>query len=457
MYSSYKTAYSVQQKILLLIICTSPALIALAFIVKYGCNVPCWDQWAFIGLLEKMYNHQSITLSDLMAQHNEHRILFPRLIMLGLAQLSHWNIKYEMYVGFLLLAAFAYVIFIQLTKLYAASEATPKNFSILVASCLVAMPIIFSLAQQENLLWGWQIQIFLNVLAIALGAHFLTNSAVVDYKHLGMAAICGIVATYSFANGLFYWPIGVLVLVARRRYTVAFPYLLAGWLAVSGLIIYSYLHGYEKPQNHPSIMAALRQPSQCIAYILTYLGTPMVHAKALLYVSRASAGLVASILILVIGYFLLKTNDFWRSNIIFWHVLLLYAIISAIVTAFGRSGFGIIQATSSRYVTISSLFWLWIFLLGIYVAIKNRILTVRILTILACLFFAVMVYYDKVFFVESRDDYFHKMLAEKALYNNDNSSIEVQAVMPKLYKSKALTDFLRKEKLTLYHNKELVF
>src|SRR5208282_4675420 len=75
------------------------ALLPLAFLIwmvsRYAVSVPFGDQWELVPLLEKTY-HETLTFHDLWAQHNEHRILFPKIIMLGLAHLTGWNIYYEL-------------------------------------------------------------------------------------------------------------------------------------------------------------------------------------------------------------------------------------------------------------------------------------------------------------------------------------------------------------------------
>src|SRR5436190_1531208 len=68
--------------LVLLLLC--PVISTLVYIARYGVNVPFLDDWLFIEFMQK-YMTQGITLHDLFAQHNEARILFPRLVMLGLA------------------------------------------------------------------------------------------------------------------------------------------------------------------------------------------------------------------------------------------------------------------------------------------------------------------------------------------------------------------------------------
>ena len=44
----------------------------------------------------------TLCFADFFAQHNEHRILFPRLIFFGLGRLTHWNIRAELFVSWFL-------------------------------------------------------------------------------------------------------------------------------------------------------------------------------------------------------------------------------------------------------------------------------------------------------------------------------------------------------------------
>src|SRR5215208_7141850 len=72
-----------------------PPLYLIIIILTNTVDVPFADQWALVPLLERSYRG-TLSLHDLWAQHNEHRLLFPRLIMLALARLSAWNTHIEM-------------------------------------------------------------------------------------------------------------------------------------------------------------------------------------------------------------------------------------------------------------------------------------------------------------------------------------------------------------------------
>ena len=72
-----------------------PIVVLIYFVVEYTVNVPHWDQWGLVPLLEKSYSG-TLSFGDLWAQHNEHRAFFPKIVMLTLARFSGWNIAYEL-------------------------------------------------------------------------------------------------------------------------------------------------------------------------------------------------------------------------------------------------------------------------------------------------------------------------------------------------------------------------
>lgn len=118
-----------------------PPLYILYLITRYGIDVPFWDEWEFVPLLMK-FKSGALTFHDLLAQHNEHRILFPRLIMLVLAAVTGWDIRYELYANFAV-AAFTFV-FLNLLYRRAAGKGRAPWFPALSAF------LVFSPVQAEN-------------------------------------------------------------------------------------------------------------------------------------------------------------------------------------------------------------------------------------------------------------------------------------------------------------------
>src|SRR6266403_432477 len=74
-----------------------PALI-IASVVHYAVNVPYCDQWMVVSRVADFVEGRA-SLATLWAPHNEHRFPIPFLLMLGLARLSHWDVRWEMAAG----------------------------------------------------------------------------------------------------------------------------------------------------------------------------------------------------------------------------------------------------------------------------------------------------------------------------------------------------------------------
>lgn len=324
---------------------------------RCGILVPFWDQWDLIPFLEKLHQGH-LTLSDLWSQHNEHRIFFPRLCMLFLAYVTNWNIMYELYANLILgglILLFLYLLLRQTSGKYT------SLWLIIVLSFLVFSPV-----QWQNWTWGWQIQIFMNVLATVVAAWSVSQWQA-QWKGILVALVAAIVASYSFSNGLVAWiAIGIfLVLHKNRRWRHV-----AIWVAVSILIVLLYFYKYEKPPYHPSLWAFMKHPYDFFRYVFAYLGSPLGFG-------RENASIITGVLlflILIIGTIYARRHSNEGFNkLLPWICLALYAVLSAAVTGIGRVGFGVGQALCSRYTTISTLFVISVLVVG-HIWIKNYLM-----------------------------------------------------------------------------------
>ena len=334
------------------------ALVPLAFliwvVVQYAVAVPYWDQWELVPLLEKTY-HGELTFHDLWAQHNEHRIIFPQLIMLLLARLTRWNIHYELAVN-IILALGIFAVFIHQVKI----TGRKLGFAGLPWAIPAISLIVFSVSQYQNWLWGWQIQMFLNLLAVAGGIVLLANDTFRWWK-FAAAALLGIVATYSFANGILLWPIGLLLLLlvptgAGKRKAAT-----AGWILIGTLTLGAYFYHYQKPENHPPLSLIFKIPAEYAVYVFKYLGT--ICAQGLgVDISAEGAfafifGLAGTIATGWAGGTLLRKKIADPGTLLPYFGLVLYSVGSALVTGVGRLGFGTNQALASRYCTMVVPLW----------------------------------------------------------------------------------------------------
>ncbi len=245
------------------------ALVPFGFLIyvvaRYGVPVPFQDEWDLVPLLEKMWGG-SLTLSDMWALHNEHRILFPQMIMLGLAWLTNWDLRYEMATSVLLAGGIFLFLAWQIT-ITARKLARPELYWAIPLFSV----IIFSIAQYQNWLWGWQLPIFLSVLGVIGGIVLLANPPFTWVRFFG-AAILGVIASYSFGNGGVFWLIGLLILFVvtepgRERWIR-----LGVWLVLSSLTMGLYFYQYERLEEHPPLILLFSEPIQYLVYIFKYLG-----------------------------------------------------------------------------------------------------------------------------------------------------------------------------------------
>ncbi len=331
-----------------------PLIFLLGVVRHYAVAVPFLDQWELVPLLEKTY-HGNLTLQDLWAQHNEHRLIFPLVIMLGLARLTHWNTHVELAVN-LLLALGIFAGFARQVK----RTARRVGWNGLSWAMPAISLIVFSISQYQNWLWGWQLQMFLNLLCAVAGIGLLAGDTF-RWRRFAAAAALGIVATYSFANGILFWPIGLAVLLVVTTGVKERKSAILGWLLIAALTLGTYFYHYHKPEEHPPLSLIFKMPLQYAAYVFKYLGgigeqglcgDPAVDgALACLF------GLAGTVALGWAAWTLVRKSIVNFRTLVPYLALSLYSVGSALITGVGRLGFGSDQALASRYCTMVTPFW----------------------------------------------------------------------------------------------------
>ncbi|MGA2241811.1 MAG: hypothetical protein ABSH11_07205 [Verrucomicrobiota bacterium] len=334
------------------------ALVPLAFLIwvvtQYAVAVPFLDQWELVPLLEKTY-HGDLTLHDLWAQNNEHRLVFPKIIMLLLARLTHWNIHYELAVN-LILALGIFTVLIYQVKI------TGRKLG--MAGLHWAIPaislIVFSISQYQNWLWGWQLQMLLNMLT-AVGGILLLADETFSWRRFAAAALLGMVATYSFANGTLFWPIGLVILFVATAGKRQRPPAMITWLAVSVLILWSYLYHYQKPEEHPPLNLIFKMPFEYASFVLKYIGGICAQCVGGSTSTDCNFALVFGLAAILAmgwaGWMLVRKKVADFKTLLPYFGISLYSIGSALMTGVGRVGFGSNQAMYSRYCTTVVPLW----------------------------------------------------------------------------------------------------
>ncbi|MDP3175461.1 MAG: hypothetical protein Q8M88_13590 [Phenylobacterium sp.] len=307
-------------------------------------SVPYMDQWATVNEYRALLDH-GLRFEDLWRQHNEHRILFPRIILLGDYVLTGGS-NYLNTAAIFAIQAMGALLFLVMAR---EGGGTPLK----ACAAAVAAAGLFSLLQWENLVWGFQVQ-FVGVYCCAAWAIYVfclgaRDAPVLNWPRLGLAFALLAVASFSMANGVLAGAAMAAVAVIARLPLRAAAVALAAAFVLTGL----YLHGFHLVAGHSPPSLALADPLAFASYVAVYLGDwrglwGVQQAMILGFAGMAGVAIMAA------------TVCTQRSRSPAQLALLgvaLFVMASAGVTALGRLSFGLEQALSSRYVTPSAWFW----------------------------------------------------------------------------------------------------
>lgn len=333
-----------------------PVLLCLC-VQLWAVDVLNWDEWViWTGVLERLQSG-ALSLADLAAQQNEQRNLAARLFGVALMPVFALNRLPECALNILLAGG----IFLLARRLFIRTGGSPGEHAL--ASPLLPFSLLaFSLLQWESFSVGINSSVLLPPLAMWAGAVLATGGAL-TWTRLGLMVLVGLVPSFSFVNGLFYW-LCLAPLVALRAERQAAAKTLA-FLAAGALVWAAYFHGYTSPPHHPSPLASLARPHLLLGYFLAYLGGGVVSDRNLLPLALAAGALALCMLVLFLRPALagLARRD-WRqagrelAPLAPWLCVAAFTLLSALATAAGRSGFGLGQAQESRYATFSTPLWM---------------------------------------------------------------------------------------------------
>ncbi|NHC34288.1 hypothetical protein [Scytonema millei] len=342
----YKTTIS-KFNIALLFAYLIPPAVTLCFIAIFSVNAPFWDQWSLVNLFEKIIKGK-VSFVDFFAQHNEHRILFPKIIYTILAFVSNWDIRYESYFS-VFLVVITFLIFYKISTLNAKNNLNVSKHLTNILTCV----LLFSIVQYENWLWGFQLAWFLvnTCLATAVLIISLSNNYP---KRLYLAAIPCFIASFSLAHGLLTWLAVIPSIVSIKGNARQKKIRITIWLLLFLLNLVAYFINYHKPNHHPTTLFFVKNPLATLHYFFTLLGTPLIY-KAIL---PTLVGIIFfGVFLLLTFHFVKKTNFMLNIDleVASWISIGLFAILFALVTTLGRAGYGVGHAMSVKYITSSIL------------------------------------------------------------------------------------------------------
>jgi len=403
------------QRGLLLIAALLPALLPLYIILKYGVNFPYWDQLDpdIAGVYIKLHQHQ-LGLADLAAQHNEHRMLVPRLVYLLLNPITHWNTVVEMVAQWVVMVLTS-VGLLCLARQTAGEPAEMGESRSYLFLWFLGNLLLFTPTQQENLMLGIGLA---NVMPFAWIVAALVVAGIDALRpgvRLGIAiALCAL-ATYSSGNGMLAWPLVGLRVAwwSDPKELKAKRWMLLTWVLSAIAISMPYFVGYTQP-GHLGKHPQTGNPDLILKYIPSFLGNVFYWATSFVDPQAAAMGFGITMLMLLAGvveYFVVlvgrtflsvggvtdkndPVREFGESSsrdagvspvlasfararrpchdcnlsdkddrltidermcrrMVPWLAIAGFAVCNSVLAAISRAGLGIDQALSSRYVVFS--------------------------------------------------------------------------------------------------------
>ncbi len=297
---------------------------------KYGNATPFWDQWdAEAASLYVPFHNGTLSLGDLLAPHNEHRILSTRLLALAELVLNGiWNPLLQMVVN-----AVLHVITLVLAILLMTQVIGRKYLpALLVFSALLfALPFGW-----ENTLAGFQAQFYFVLLFSILSLWFTTTHEPFSAKWFIGLLFSGL-AFFSLASGVF---------------------CIAASAAVSFIF---YIFGYRRTLGQLLASALLT-----VFFVIGVHFTPVIPAHQVLKAGSAGQflkaffhilwwpcpnkflGLLQNAPVILFGLWMVKKKPAAKDNQWFLVAILIWMIGTVASVAYGRA----VAPLSPRYLDL---------------------------------------------------------------------------------------------------------
>jgi hypothetical protein len=305
-------------------------------VYKYSINIPFWDDYTHLKVITELTSSDSLPkkIQLLFSLHNEHRIVFARLVTLATLMLSgKLNFIVLILLGNLSLLGIGVLLFLVFNG---NKKEAPREK---VIYFLPVVLLLFNLSYHEASVWAVAALSSLMVVFLSFSCLFiLLRFEAKTFVGMGGAFVLGMLAAYTQGNGLFILYVGLFLLILKKR--------LAGalfWGLGAGIISGLYFYDYVSPGFHTAPSAVFSELGLALRYLLTFLGA---WANLPTFGGACAVGL----------FIWLTCQGLYRRNAILFGFLSFICVSALAVTA-SRYGMGIEQALSSRYKVYSLLFF----------------------------------------------------------------------------------------------------
>ena len=325
-------------------VCIGLYLYHLYFIWTYSVDVPYLDEWASF---EANQLPSGLSLKNLFAQHNEHRIMTTRLFVSLQFHLNGWNLATHQILNFAIYGLILIAIG------WFAKGAAPQIPGWLIVSFIV---FLLSPINWFNHFMGYQSHIHFWLFFCLLSVVFLFSETQ-RWLDVVAGSAFAVLSTYSDAAGFVSSFVLVVVFAlfkiirirsAAESRGAAQGYfqliLVVGFLGTALLL---WLLDYRKPPYHPALVLPYKWKFWSHFLNLVALGFGVDGVS-----NTLGAFCILIVLVPVVGVIIINKHNLrvgqWRTLALMLGLLGVLASMAA-----GRAGFGVEQAKDSRYFEVA--------------------------------------------------------------------------------------------------------
>jgi hypothetical protein len=306
-----------------------------AVIMSQAVNIPHWDEYIItLDFLDRFDRSGSTwdVVQLLFSQANEHRIALYRIAILGeRALFGDVDFTRMIALGNIGVLVFWAILWTSFPR------TTDRVYYFLPVTLLLFAPV-WERSQ-------WAASSFFNTYANVFAFATLYCLSKEPRRYLVAAAICSVLAIFSFGNGIVVYPAGLgLLWVARADRTRLWT-----WAGVSLVVMVVYFWGYRFTRASIPTSSLFTNPVLFVAFVFSFFGAPLKYFSRYL-APFAGVSVLAWLLVLVLHGRRCRKPYALASSFV------LFLLLSAGAVAVTRSGFGLAQALSPRYELIPAVF-----------------------------------------------------------------------------------------------------
>lgn len=354
------------------------ALATSLYVVLFHFPAPYFDEWDLAPMLEAA-DAGTLNLGDLFAIHGGHWHASAYAIFLPLARLTHWSQTAEAIASLLFLSG-ACALLLRMGASFALHSPGARFGAIGIASVFFC----FSPDQSSNLLWTFQLSVFVSLFGAALCLAALAQERFTA-MHFAVALTGMAIGITSYATSFALFPAGLLLIAARTEASWLHRALYALiWVTIGSVAMAAFLEAQRhSPFGADATAGVLSRPDLLaflVGFEINYLGAAIARTSTILIPPLALAGPVMA---LAAAWFLVRRGVALRV-LAAPLALCVFGIGAGLLCAAGRIYLGPGQGGSGRYVSFSGWFWLgaaWL-LLAALAQIKSTLLRRATITLI---------------------------------------------------------------------------